>query len=125
MKYVERWIERKRAIAKRYREGLSNLPILLPGTDTRAYHTYRDYAIRTDERDRLAKYLSGHRIDSIVHYPVPVHLTRTYRHLGHKHGDFPITERISKTVLSLPISPLLSDEEVSYTLQTIRAFYRT
>lgn len=124
MKYVKLWTERKRQIAKHYAEQLSDLPVVLPTAHKKAYHVYRDFVIRSEQRNRLADYLRRKGVATVVHYPTPVHLTQTCRFLGHRRGDFPVTEQISRTALSLPMSPLLTDEEVSYVLKMVRDFYR-
>ncbi len=124
MPYLKKWCERRREIAKIYQEGISSLPLRLTGTDKRAYHVYRDFAVRTPFRTALRLFLKAKGVQTVVHYSIPAHLTKVYRHLGYSKGSFPVAEDASRTILSLPINPFLSDEEVFYTISSIRQFFR-
>lgn len=124
MKYSPEWTERRREIAETYHEKLEGLPLELPCTDKKAYHVYRDFVIRVKNRDKLRKYLKRNGIETEVHYPLPVHLTKTYSYLGYKKGSLPISERTCETAVSLPISPLLSDDEAMHVIQMTRKFFR-
>ncbi len=123
MKYLNSWTEKRREAARKYSEALEGLPVEVPVVDRKAYHVFRDYVVRTDKRDRLKKYLARHGIETDVHYPLPVHLSRTYRSLGYRKGDLPSSEKASSEVLSLPISPFLSDDESGYVIENIRKFF--
>ncbi|OGG09735.1 hypothetical protein A2154_00015 [Candidatus Gottesmanbacteria bacterium RBG_16_43_7] len=85
---------------------------------------YHLFVIRTKKRDQLKEYLARRGIGTAIHYPVPVHLTAAFRYLGYKRGDFPIAERLSEEVLSLPLYPQLTDPEVSEVIKQIRKYYR-
>jgi dTDP-4-amino-4,6-dideoxygalactose transaminase len=123
LKYLQEWIDKRREIARIYQDELANLSITLPFADKRAYHTYRDFVIRAEKRDKIRKYLRRKGVETVVHYPEPVHLLKIYRHLNYKKGDFPVAERLCSTVLSLPINPFLSEEEVHYTIKALKAFF--
>lgn len=111
---------RRVQIAKRYTEGITNketlLP-LLPRNDKE--HVWHLYVVRSIKRESLSKQLKNSDIDALIHYPVPPHLQKAYRNLGFKKGDFPITEQIADSCLSLPIGPGLTDDEVKEIIQTI------
>lgn len=124
MRHFHGWIERKREIAHRYNEAFAGLPLKLPVEQKHAFHTYRDYAVRADKRNSLQRFLAHRGVDAVVHYATPVHLTRTYRHLGYKQGDFPIAENVCRTVLSLPINSFLRDEEIDNVIACVRSFFR-
>ena len=106
--HLDEWNERRKRIARRYWEGLSEMPgLTLPfvaeGTDP-VWHLFM---LRHPERDLFRQYLTDTGIETLIHYPVPPHLSVAYKQAGWKEGDFPVTERLAKTVLSLPIGPHL------------------
>lgn len=117
--------DRRRAIARRYDEGLSDLPVstLAKRPDTTpAPHLY---PIRAAARDALREHLSSRGIETAVHYPVPLHRHPAYAFLGHRAGDFPVSEEASATVLSLPLYPTLTEEQVNAVISEVRAFFET
>jgi dTDP-4-amino-4,6-dideoxygalactose transaminase len=75
-----------------------------------------------DERDRLLAYLAKAGVETAMHYPRPVHMQKAYAGLGHQFGDFPVSERVASTQLSLPIYPELLDEEVEEVVQALWSF---
>ena len=80
------------------------------------------FAIRSNRRDELEKYLNENEIGTNKHYPIPMHLQECYKDLGFKKGDFPIAEEISNTELSLPMYYGMKDEEVDYVIDKINQF---
>jgi dTDP-4-amino-4,6-dideoxygalactose transaminase len=82
------------------------------------------YAILTEKRDALQKYLSDNGIPTIIYYPQPLHLQKVYADLGHKPGDFPCAQSVSRRILPLPIYPELSDAQVDYVIEKIHEFFR-
>jgi dTDP-4-amino-4,6-dideoxygalactose transaminase len=70
------------------------------------------------------KFLAEQGVDTKIHYPVPIHLQKAAAYLGYKKGDFPMTEKQCETILSLPVYPQLSDEEVNYVIEKINLFYK-
>jgi len=123
LKYIGTWTTRRREIALAYHEGLGDLPMQFQATDKRAHHVYRDFAILSDKRDNLRKHLQRKGVETALHYPQPIHLTRTYQHLRHRKGDFPASERASSRILSLPVNPFLTDDEVGHVIKTVRSFF--
>lgn len=116
--------ERRRRLADIYRMDLEDeCPVALPVERPWARHVYHLYVIRAKERDELSRFLKSRDIGSLVHYPTPVHLQETYRHLGYKKGAFPEAEKAASEILSLPLYPGLRDDEVVFVSTAIKAFY--
>jgi dTDP-4-amino-4,6-dideoxygalactose transaminase len=105
-----------------YDEGLRQLPVVTPTTPSWAEPIYHLYVIRIKNRDALQGYLKEAGIASGLHYPIPIHLQPAYQELGYQEGDFPITEKYAKEILSLPIYPELDSEEVCYVVNSIKDF---
>ena len=82
-------------------------------------HVYHIYAIRVPERDAFQKALTERGVQTGIHYPIPLHLQKAYRHMGYKSGDFPIAERASAEILSLPMFPTLRADEQQFVVSTI------
>ena len=83
---------------------------------------WHQYVISCEARDRLIDYLNDKEIGTIIHYPVPPHLQECYQYLGHKKGDYPITEKMANIVLSIPMYNGMTDEEQSYVIDAINEF---
>ena len=117
---------RRETIAKKYDRGLAGLPITAPAVRPRTQHAYHLYVIAGDGRDALANHLAGSQVGSAVHYPVPVHLQKGYaeRVIIPKVG-LPVTTRLAKRVLSLPIYPELSNENIEHVIASVRSRYET
>jgi dTDP-4-amino-4,6-dideoxygalactose transaminase len=115
---------RRAAIAQRYKHGLCNLPIVTPKERAGAQHVYHLYVAACHERDALIAYLSERQIGCAVHYPVPVHHQRGYaERVIVPPGGLPVTERICRQILSLPLYPELSDADVDRVIATVRGFF--
>lgn len=123
LKYLDVWNQHRRQIADVYLEGLRSLPgIVLPGIIPGATHVWHLFVISTVQRNQLQSYLEGHGIGTLVHYPIPPHLSLAYADLNYKTGDFPLTERMADSVLSLPMGPHLTVDEAGYVVEVIREF---
>lgn len=122
LKYLNELAEEKEKICERYLNGIKNDKIVLPQVREGATHIWHQFVIKTDYRDELIKYLESKEIGTIIHYPIPPHLSEAYKYLGHKEGDFPITEKYAKTVLSIPLYNGMTNEELDYIIETINAF---
>ncbi|WP_052597857.1 DegT/DnrJ/EryC1/StrS aminotransferase family protein [Aureispira sp. CCB-QB1] len=121
LKYLDRDTEKRRQIAKRYSTEISNPKIQLPQWDfDKKNHVFHLYVIRSNNRPDLQAYLEQNGIQTIVHYPIPPHQQKAYQTLNHL--SFPITERIHKEVLSLPISPVMEQEEVDMVIKTLNGY---
>jgi dTDP-4-amino-4,6-dideoxygalactose transaminase len=123
-KYIEEWTEHRRKNAALYNEFLADVkevqtPKELDGTRC-VYHLY---VIQTEQRDELQAYLGEKNIGTGLHYPIPLHLQEAYAHLGYKEGDFPVAERAAERILSLPMFPELTERQIRYVCDKIKAFY--
>src|SRR5205807_1365311 len=112
---------RRAAVARIYTERLAGLPQLTlpklaPG------HVWHLYVVRHPQRDRLRQALLARGIEMDIHYPKPPHLQNAYAALGYHEGDFPIAEQIHREILSLPMHPFLSGDEVDYVCEAVRKF---
>lgn len=113
LQHLDEWTETRRALAQYYKQQLSGLAsIALPLEAEGRRHVYHVFAIRLVERDALATRLDGAGIQTGLHYPIPVHLQPAYADLGYHRGDFPEAEAAARELLSLPIYPELSFEQV-------------
>lgn len=120
---LDRWNENRRATAKKYFEGIKNSLIKLPLKSTEEFeHIYHVFVIRCDKRDELEKYLNDNGIGTVKHYPIPMHEQECYKDLGINHGELPIAEEISRTVLSIPMYYGMTEDEINYVIKTINKF---
>lgn len=122
LSHLDDLTEEKRRIAARYFKELHNDKILLPRFIEGATHVYHQFVIRCKERDELIAYLDEKEIGTIIHYPIPPHLAEAYHYLGFKEGDFPMTERLAKEVLSIPMYNGMTEEEQTYIIDAINGF---
>lgn len=112
----------KRKICSRYLKELRHKDIVLPGIRDNATHIWHQFVIRTERRQELIDYLNKQEIGTIIHYPIPPHLSEAYQYLNISEGSLPITEHYARTVLSIPLYNGMSDEEQSYVIEAINAF---
>lgn len=123
LRHLEAWNRRREQIAQQYLERLRSCPDLgLPRVPAGVVPVWHLFVVSHPERDRLQAYLKEHGIGTLVHYPVPPHLSEAYRELGYRAGDFPLTEAMAHTFLSLPIGPHLSLGDVEYVIEKINEF---
>ena len=124
--YLEKWNDGRRRAAEHYREALADIgEITLPVEAAYARHVYHLFVIRAERRDALRAYLTERQIGTGLHYPVPLHLQKAYQGVGWGRGAFPVVEQAADTILSLPMFPGLTSEQISHVADTIRAFYRS
>jgi dTDP-4-amino-4,6-dideoxygalactose transaminase len=112
--------EHRRTIAKRYLSEIKNDKITLPFWDFSDNHVFHLFVIRTENRKKLQDYLKENGIETMVHYPVPPHKQKAFENWNHL--SFPITEKIHNEVLSLPISPVMTANEVDYIIQKLNSW---
>ncbi|PIW60278.1 MAG: hypothetical protein COW13_03895, partial [Candidatus Omnitrophica bacterium CG12_big_fil_rev_8_21_14_0_65_50_5] len=105
-----------------YREYLKSVPgIVLPTVKPQRSHVYQTFAIRVkDNRDQVLKYIQDKGVGALIHYPIPIHLQEAYAELGHKKGDFPVSEKFADEELSLPMFPHITREQVTYVSEAIK-----
>ena len=111
--------ERRRAIAARYDAELRG--VVLPAVRPGVTHVYHQYTIRVNERDAFAEALKAHGVGSAIYYPIPVHRQKPFLALGYGREPFPVTESLTEQVLSIPVHPSLSDDEVSTVIEVVNA----
>jgi dTDP-4-amino-4,6-dideoxygalactose transaminase len=123
LKRLADWNRSRNDHAAYYNELLSDVPgIEFAKVTEHAESVYHLYVIMVDDRDALQKFLNDKGIATDLHYPLPLHLQKAYEHLGYKEGDFPVTERAAKRLLSLPMYPELTREQFKYVTDTIKQF---
>ena len=122
LEHLDRWTEERIRIADRYMKEIKNDKIFMPQLMDNVKHVYHIFAVRCMDRDRLEKYLTENGIGTNKHYPIPMHLQRAYEDLGFKEGDFPISEEISTTVLSIPMYYGMTEDEIDYVIDVINKF---
>jgi dTDP-4-amino-4,6-dideoxygalactose transaminase len=120
--YFEQWVKRRREVAKMYDEGLSDIPEVIrpPISKSDYFDVYQNYVIRTEQRDKLVAHLQKSGIEVLVSWRVPMHKQKT---LGLDRFKLPMTERISAEVISLPMYPELTDEEVEFVMEAVKNFF--
>jgi dTDP-4-amino-4,6-dideoxygalactose transaminase len=125
LNYLDEWTAKRRQKAGLYYKLLNGTKgIHVPGVVPENYHVFNYYTIRATERDKLQKHLNSQGIATAIYYPMPLHLQEVYKPLGHKAGDFPVSEHAAKEVLSLPMYPELEDEHIEYIAGQIKLFYK-
>jgi dTDP-4-amino-4,6-dideoxygalactose transaminase len=120
LKALDRWNDRRRAIASRYLDELSRAGLGMPKVPDWAEPVWHLFVVRDEARDRLRQHLDGAGIATMVHYPIPPHLQEAYLSSGFVQGEFPIAERIATRSLSLPMGPHLDDESVRRVVGALR-----
>lgn len=137
LKYIDRWNQLRRALAKKYDElfGAAGLikpgaltvdvqaPIALLHTGPEAYHIYHQYVVRAHRRDELRAFLIARSIGTEIYYPVPLHLQQSFAYLGYKLGNLPESERAAAESLALPIFPELREDEQQRVVASVAGFY--
>jgi dTDP-4-amino-4,6-dideoxygalactose transaminase len=117
--HLDKWNDLRRAHAADYNELLAGSSLTLPREMPYARHIYHLYVVQTEERDALQKRLNEAGVQTGIHYPIPIHLQPAYAFLGHQPGDFPEAERQAQRVLSLPMFPELTTEQIESVTKVI------
>lgn len=120
--YLDRMNEERRRVADRYLNEITNPEIILPVVDENCEPVWHIFGVRCKRRDELEAFLNEKGIGTNKHYPIPIHLQQCYENLGFHEGDFPISEEISMTQLSIPIYYGMTDNEVQYIIDVINEF---
>jgi dTDP-4-amino-4,6-dideoxygalactose transaminase len=120
--YLNEWNVRRREIAQRYTEGLKDV-VETPVEREGSVHVYHLYVIQTDNRDRLIDYLAEQSVQALIHYPIPAHLQKAYAYLNYKPGSLPNTEKATQRIVSLPMYPELTNDEIDYVIESIRSYF--
>lgn len=122
--YLQRWNSARAKHAAQYRiqlEGVGDIAFQCRSPDST--HVYHLFVIETEQRDALKEHLDRCGVETLIHYPKPIHLQKAYQNLGHELGDFPQAEQLARRMLSLPIYPELRPEQVVYVADSIRRFF--
>jgi dTDP-4-amino-4,6-dideoxygalactose transaminase len=126
MKYIKGWTENRRKNAELYTSTFASTGIsevITPYHPEYINPVYHLYVIRVSKRDALAKHLNEKGIQTGLHYPLPLHMLRAYSYLNHKPGDFPVAQKYSNEILSIPMYPEMTGEMVNYVCNQIKSFY--
>jgi len=124
LKYLGAWTEARRKTAAWYDHHLEGVgDLLLPERRPWSTHSFHQYTLRTSQRDGLQAFLKERGVPSMVYYPKPLHLHEAYRYLGYGPGDFPVSENLAATVLSLPMHTELDEVQLEYIVNQIKAFF--
>lgn len=122
LSHMEELEQDKCNISQRYQKELDHDDIILPGIREKATHIWHQFVIKTERREELIDYLNQKGIGTIIHYPIPPHLSEAYRYLGVPKGSLPITEHYADTVLSIPLYNGMTENEQTYIIETINNF---
>ncbi len=122
LKYLDQINAERRALAARYTEELRNPLLGLPRTRPETENVWHQYVVRCERRGALQAFLEEKGVHTIIHYPIPPHLSEAYRYLGYARGSLPKTERLCDTVLSLPIYNCMTREEQAYVIAALNGF---
>ena len=114
--------QRRRGNAEVYFDEINMVDMYIPEEKTYEYNTYHTFVVQTEHRDKLKEYLFSNGIDTAIHYPIPIHLQPASKKLGYKEGDFHITEKQSKQILTLPINQFLSKIDLERIVSVINQF---
>lgn len=120
--YLDRWNEKRKNIAKDYTKELGGKDLVLPSVLPDRDHVFHQFVIQCETRDPLRESLASFGIETGIFYPKPLHLQKPCQFLGHREGDFPVSEKLSRNSLALPIDPLLSAEKGDYIVGKIADF---
>ena len=116
--------EKRRNNAQFYFQNLNKNDLFVPEEKENEYNTYHTFVVQTKYRDELKAHLSLNNIDTAIHYPIPIHLQPASSKLGYKKGDFPITEKQSKEILTLPINQYLDKDDLDRVVYIVNEFLK-
>lgn len=125
LKKLDKIIRCRQKNASAYQQLLDTSKIYFPKDTPEYFNTYHTFVIQIDDRDKAQNFLAEHGIQTAIHYPIPIHLQPASKFLGHKVGDFPITEVQAKRILTLPVNQFLSEEQIQFVAETVNKFVRT
>jgi dTDP-4-amino-4,6-dideoxygalactose transaminase len=121
---LDEWNEKRREVARMYRERLSHLPLRFQAWDDKEEHVFHLFAVRTDRRDQLLEHLQTNGVDAVVRYPTPIHLQPAFSDFGWKKGQFPVSEALACELLCLPMRPNLKESEIGYICASVASFFK-
>lgn len=122
LKRLDEWNKMRAQNAAYYAEFLKGVDaVILPACKSDRTHVYQTFAVRLKERDRVLDALKEKGVGVLIHYPIPVHLQEAYSELGYKKGDLPVAERLADEVLSLPMFPHMTKEQIRYVCESLKS----
>ena len=122
LNYLLELTTERKEIAEKYLKEIKNPLVQLPKVRENCSHVWHLFVVRVEHRDKFQKYLGENGIGTVIHYPIPPHLSKAYENLGYKAGDYPITEEYAKTVISLPLYNGMTKEEIGYVIEKINEY---
>lgn len=122
LKYLSKVNKRRREIANIYKSEIGEY-LEVPSENKETYSVFHTYICKTDRRDELVKFLKSKKIETKVHYPIPIHLMKVFNKT-YKKNSFPKAEKLSKMIISLPIGEYLTNNQIEYTINSIKRFYK-
>jgi dTDP-4-amino-4,6-dideoxygalactose transaminase len=120
--FLDDFNARRRTNATLYDQLLADADVTTPLVADRCHHVYHQYSILSDRREELLGFLREHGIDSAVYYPVPLHLQECFAGLGYRRGDLPMTESVCDRILSIPVQPMLTEDDIRYVASCVAEF---
>jgi len=111
--------QKRRKNAKAYIDGVNKDTVYIPPEQDYKYNTYHTVVVQVEQRDELKEYLKENGIETAIHYPTPIHLQPASKHLGYKAGDFPVAEKQSKQILTLPVNQSLGQTDIERIISLI------
>ena len=122
LRHLDDWNAERRNHAALYSDSLANHDLIVPALDPRSTHIFHLYVVRTRQREALQKHLADRGIQTGIHYPIPIHLQEAYADLGFGKGAFPVTEKLADEIVSLPMYPELTQQQIEFVLEGISSF---
>ena len=124
MKYLDEWNQKRKRIADKYSQSFNEVgDLILPAIKEENKSAHHLYVVRTKYRDELYDYLNSNGIETIIHYPIPIHLQESYSELQLTSGSFPITELLANEILSVPIHPHLTNQDLRYIINSMKKYF--
>lgn len=125
LKELDKWNAARITLAEKYTKNFKDLPLICPKVNQDSKHVFHLYVVRVGNRKKFMKYLKSNGIDILIHYPTPIYLQPAYKELQINEGDLPITEKVSKEIVSIPIYPELEKTEIDYMIDKVKKFYQS
>lgn len=122
LKHIEEITQERERIADRYQNEIQNESVILPAVRKDTRPVWHQYVIRTGNRDRMQQYLSDHGVGTLIHYPIPPHLSEAYGYLGLSRGSLPITEQYADEILSIPMYSGMTEEEQTRVIEVLNGY---
>lgn len=124
LKYIDQWNNLRIEHAKRYNELFTGCNVITPYVEAYNKHVYHLYTLMIDGREKCQELLKERGIASAIHYPIPVHLQKSFKYLGYSSSDLPVSQEISRKTLSFPMFPELQEEEISFVAKSVKEFLK-